>query len=152
AILEYLERTQAAEMPRFSGIGVYSVAKQLVLDNNTRRNLELTETSRDRSFNGSLLWALDSTKTAMGGRMLRKWLLKPLCSVKEIEDRQDAIAELLADQGRRDVLSRSLASIADLERLAVKLCSSTINPKELGAIAQSISALPALASQLANSD
>lgn len=152
AILEYLERTQAAEMPRFSGIAAYSVAKHLVLDNNTRRNLELTETSRDRSFNGSLLWALDSTKTAMGGRMLRKWLLKPLCSVKEIEERQDAIAELLADQGRRDVLSRSLASIADLERLAVKLCSSTINPKELAAIAQSVAALPVLASILANSD
>ena len=151
AILEYLERTQAAEMPRFSGIGVYSVDKQLVLDNNTRRNLELTETSRDRSFNGSLLWALDSTRTAMGSRMLRKWLLKPLCSVPAIEQRQNAIAELLSDARRRENLNNCLGSLADLERLAVKLCSSTINPKELWAVGQSIAMLPAIATALAGS-
>lgn len=151
AALDYLERTQAEEMPRFAGIAVYSAENQLVLDNNARRNLELTETARDRGFIGSLLWTLDSTKTAMGSRMLRKWLLKPLCSVREIEERQTAIAELLANPRQAEVLNRCLVSLADLERLAVKLSSASVNPKELQAAAQSIASLPAVAKELSGS-
>jgi DNA mismatch repair protein MutS len=152
AILEYLERTQAAEIPKFAGISVYSAENQLVLDNNTRRNLELTETVRDRSFEGSLLWILDSTKTAMGSRMLRKWMLKPLCSVREIEERQIAIGELLLEPRRKDAVDRCLINLADLERLAVKLSSATANPKELLAIGESIASLPALATALLGTD
>lgn len=148
AALAYLERTQAAEMPKFPGISVYSVDRQLVIDNNSRRNLELTETARDRSFEGSLLWTIDSTKTAMGSRMLRKWLLKPLCAVPEIEARQAAISELISDTTRQKVVGDCLKELVDLERLAVKLSSGTANPRELLAIGQSIAGLPILAKAL----
>jgi DNA mismatch repair protein MutS len=145
AIIEYLEKTQGALMPKFSGISTYSVEGQLVLDVNTRKNLELIETARERSFEGSLLWALDQTRTGMGGRTLRQWLLKPLYCVSEIKERQDAVAELIADFDRRQGIAGALAKLSDLERLGVKLSSGTILPKELVSIQQSIETLPELA-------
>jgi DNA mismatch repair protein MutS len=151
AIVEYLERNQPTDMPKFSGISTYFVDGHLVLDNNTRRNLELTETVRDRSFAGSLLSVLDSTKTAMGSRTLRKWLLKPLYCVEEIECRQMAVQELIADTEARQIIDKCLSQLADLERLAVKLSSATANPKELLAIAQSINCLPLIAQTLSDS-
>lgn len=146
AVLEYLEKTQGALMPRFAGLFTYSVDGHLVLDANTRKNLELTETSRDRSFEGSLLWALDQTKTGMGSRTLRKWLLKPLYCLPEIYARQQAISELIEDAERRAAISNALARLSDLERLGVKIASGTILPKELVATGQSLAILPELAS------
>jgi DNA mismatch repair protein MutS len=148
AILEYLERTQGKEMPAFDGISTYSVAKQLVIDANTRRNLELVETLRERTFNGSLLWVLDQTHSPMGSRTLRKWLLQPLYSVPEIEARQKAIVEILAKPDRKAAIETCLSKLSDLERLAIKLSSGTVNPKDLTAIAQSLLLLPALAQAL----
>jgi len=148
AVLEYLERTQGEEKPFFDGISTYTVDGYVVLDANTRKNLELTETSRDRSFNGSLLWAIDQTETAMGSRMLRKWLLKPLLSVDIIKQRQTAIAELLQMGHRRDEIAKTIARLSDLERLAVRLSSGTINPRELAAVGASLAVLPELAALL----
>ncbi|HEY9775530.1 MAG TPA: DNA mismatch repair protein MutS [Planktothrix sp.] len=144
AALEYLEKTQAALMPKFAGISTYSVDGHLILDNNTRRNLELTETVRDRSFEGSLLWTLDQTRTGMGSRTLRKWLLKPLYSVPAIRERQQAIAELMQDTARRACISTALDRLCDLQRLAVKISSATINPRDLTAVQSSLEALPPL--------
>ncbi len=149
-ILEYLERTQGNQIPHFKGITAYYANDQLVLDNNTRKNLELTETMRERSFEGSLLWALDDTKTAMGSRLLRKWLLKPLLSVVEIKERQDAIAELITAPVLRTSLAESLNNLADLERLAVKLKNSTVCPRDLLVVGESILKLPVLAEALSN--
>ncbi len=149
-ILEYLERTQGNQIPHFKGISTYYANDQLVLDNNTRKNLELTETMRDRSFEGSLLWRIDETKTAMGSRLLRKWLLKPLLNSAEIQVRQDAIAELIATPQLRNCLEQTLTNLADLERLAVKLKSCTGSPRDLLAISESIMKLPELAGALSN--
>ena len=151
AILEYLERTQTSQMPRFDGISTYTVDGHLVIDANTRRNLELTETSRDRSFNGSLLWALDRTRTGMGSRMLRKWLLKPLYSVPAIRERQDAIQELLDNHLPGKEIGEILSHLSDLERLSVRISSASICPKDLVAVADSLSQLPRLQSALATS-
>lgn len=148
AVLEYLERTQANEMPKFNGISTYSVDEHLVLDDNARRNLEIVETVRDRIFEGSLLWCLDKTKTAMGGRTLRNWLLKPLRSVPEITARQDAIAELLESFQRRQSIESCLNRLCDLERLGVRLASGSVNPRDLWSVAQSLSVLPDLADAL----
>ena len=148
AALEYLEKTQAAQMSKFSGIAAYSAAGHLVLDVNTRRNLELTETSRDHSFEGSLLWSLDRTKTGMGARMLRKWLMEPLYSVPAIEERQDAVEELTSDFDRRKRLAEALKGISDLERIGVKLTSGTVSPRELASIAASLEVLPGLGNAL----
>lgn len=144
AILEYLDRTQGGQKPYFAGISTYAVDGYLVLDANTRKNLELTETSRDRSFNGSLLWAIDQTQTAMGSRMLRKWLLKPLLAVDGIRARQEAIKELLLPVTRRDLIEAVIGRLSDLERLAVRMSSQSINPKELAAVAASLEVLPEL--------
>jgi DNA mismatch repair protein MutS len=142
AALEYLERTQVSQMPKFNGITAYSVEGYLILDSNTRKNLELTETSRDRSLEGSLLWAIDKTETGMGSRMLRKWLLEPLFSVAEIRERQEAVRELVDSYDLRQNLSKALAGLSDLERLGVRLTSGTVGPRDLVAIHQSIQALP----------
>ncbi|MBX3138364.1 DNA mismatch repair protein MutS [Candidatus Obscuribacterales bacterium] len=148
AILEYLDRTQGAMKPKFEGISAYNVAGHLMLDPNTRRNLELTETSRDRVFEGSLLWTLDKTSTPMGGRLLRKWLLSPLFSIPEIEARQDAVEELIGDSALRTSLSTTLGGVSDLERLSVRLSSGTLSPKDLAAIRNSLAELPKLGESL----
>lgn len=144
AALEYLERTQTSQMPKFAGVSTYSVDGHLVLDSNTRRNLELTETVRDRSFEGCLLWTLDQTKTGMGSRALRKWLCKPLYAVPAIKERQQAIAELYQSPQRRSQIAATLAKLSDLQRLAVKISSATINPRDLTAVQSSLDALPEL--------
>lgn len=150
AILEYLQRTQTAQMPKFTGICTYSVDQFLTLDPTARKNLEITETVRDRSFEGSLLWCLDKTKTGMGSRLLRNWLLKPLLDQARILERQDAIEELLQVSDIRAGLTEALSSLADLERLGVRLASGTVNPRDLLSIGQSLAALPAVATLLAD--
>jgi DNA mismatch repair protein MutS len=151
AVLEYLERTQGGQRPFFEGISTYTVDGYLVLDANTRKNLELTETSRDRALNGSLLWAIDQTETAMGSRMLRKWLLKPLLSVEQIKARQDAIKELLEPSFKRDQVTAVIGRLCDLERMAVRVSAESVNPKELTAIGATLSVLPELTGLLKNS-
>ena len=142
AVLEYLDHTQGTQRPKFEGIYTYSPSGHLVLDPNTRRNLELIETSRDRTFEGSLLWSLDKTKTAMGSRKLRQWLLSPLFSVPKIRERQDCIDELIENSDLRRTVSDVLGRISDLERLAVRLTSGTITPKELVSVRTSLMDLP----------
>lgn len=151
-IIEYLQRTQVAQMPRFTGISTYSASQFLMLDPTARKNLEITETVRDRSFEGSLLGTLDKTRTGMGSRLLRNWLLKPLLNIGQIIERQDAIEELLAQAVVRRQLDQALSSFADLERLGVRLASATVNPRDLLAVGQSLQALPGVASHLYDCD
>lgn len=150
AIIEYLQRTQTVEMPKFNGISTYSTNEYLMLDPTSRKNLELTETVRDRSFEGSLLWCIDKTKTGMGSRLLRNWLVKPLLNIERIMQRQDAIEELLGSASVRRRLTEALSTLSDLERLAVRISSATVNPRDLLAAGQSLAALPAVASQLSD--
>lgn len=150
AVLEYLERTQGGQKPYFEGISTYTVDGYLVLDGNTRKNLELTETSRDRALNGSLLWAIDQTETAMGSRMMRKWLLKPLLSVEQIRARQEAIKELLEPSFKREEIRALIGRLCDLERMAVRISAESVNPKELLAVGTTLSVLPELAAVLKN--
>lgn len=149
AVLEYLEKTQSALMPKFSGISTYSADEHLIIDENSRKNLELTETSRDRSFQGSLLSSMDRCKTAMGSRTLRNWLLKPLLSVQSINDRLDAVEELSQEPALRRRLEGTLQELSDLERLGVRLSSASISPKDLSAVASSLALLPAICQDLA---
>src|SRR5262249_34525324 len=93
-------------------------------------------------------WALDQTKTGMGSRTLRKWLLKPLYSVPAIKERQQSVRELIDNDERRQSIAQALSSLSDLERLGVKLSSGTILPKELVAVQQSIESRPGLAGAL----
>ncbi|MBX9695131.1 MAG: DNA mismatch repair protein MutS, partial [Cyanobacteria bacterium] len=151
AVLEYLHHTQGAERPKFDGISTYSPSGHLVLDANTRRNLELTETSRDRTFHGSLLWSLDKTKTSMGARRLRQWLLSPLFSAEGIHHRHDCLAELISSSQLRDSLSGALSKLSDLERLSVRLTSGTVSPKDLAAVQASLAVLPEISQTVQSS-
>lgn len=151
AILEYLEHTQGEHKPTFEGLTSYNVDGHLILDSNTRKNLELVETSRERTFEGSLLWTLDKTKTAMGGRMLRKWLMKPLFSSELILERQKAVAELVGSPSMRADLSDIFTKFSDLERLAVRMSSGTVSPKDLAAVNLSLESLPELSQLVSNS-
>jgi DNA mismatch repair protein MutS len=123
----------------------YTLSEFLVIDHQTRRNLEITQTCRDGTFHGSLLWALDQTTTAMGGRALRRWLLQPLLKLTEIRSRQSTIAELIEDGHLRQELQKLLKQIYDLERLAGRAGSGTANARDLVALADSLLRLPEMA-------
>jgi DNA mismatch repair protein MutS len=123
----------------------YTLTQFLTIDHQTRRNLEITQTWRDGTFHGSLLWALDRTVTAMGSRALRRWLLQPLLDSQEICDRLDTIQELLENGSFRQSLQRLLKQIYDLERLAGRAGSGTANARDLVALADSLEKLPDLA-------
>ena len=123
----------------------YALTEYLVIDHQTRRNLEITQTTRDGTFHGSLLWALDRNVTAMGGRMLRRWLLQPLLDIAAIQARQDTIQELVDNGSLRQTLQQLLKKIYDLERLTGRAGSGTANARDLVALADSLYKLPELA-------
>lgn len=145
-LLEYLEDTQKENPVTLQRLRSYTVTDYLIVDNQTRRNLEITQTVRDGTFHGSLLWALDRTSTAMGGRALRRWLLQPLLDIKGIRARQDTIQELMENTLLRQDLRQLLRQIYDLERLTGRAGSGMANAKDLVALADSLSRLPELSS------
>lgn len=145
-LLEYLEDTQKENPVTLQRLRSYTVTDYLIVDNQTRRNLEITQTVRDGTFHGSLLWALDRTSTAMGGRALRRWLLQPLLDIKGIRARQDTIQELMENTPLRQDLRQLLRQIYDLERLTGRAGSGTANARDLVALADSLSRLPELSS------
>ncbi len=130
-LLEYVQDTQKANQVPLQLIRTYSIADYLVLDATSRRNLEITQTVRDNTFHGSLLWALDRTCTAMGARALRRWLLQPLLNKKGIIARQDTIAELMENLPLREEIRQVFKTIYDLERITGRVSAGTANPKEL---------------------
>ncbi|MEH1785703.1 MAG: DNA mismatch repair protein MutS [Nostoc sp.] len=143
-LLEYLEDTQKENPVTLQRLRSYTVTDYLIVDNQTRRNLEITQTVRDSTFHGSLLWALDKTSTAMGGRALRRWLLQPLLDIKGIRARQDTIQELMENTPLRQDLRHLLRQIYDLERLTGRAGSGIANARDLVALADSLSRLPEL--------
>ena len=144
-LLEYLEDTQKANQVPLQSLRTYTLSDYLILDHQSRRNLEITQTVRDGTFHGSLLWALDKTSTAMGGRALRRWFLQPLLNIKGIRARQDTIQELVEDSSLRQELRQLLRQIYDLERLTGRAGSGSANARDLVALADSLLRLPELA-------
>ncbi|MGB3694314.1 MAG: DNA mismatch repair protein MutS [Spirulinaceae cyanobacterium] len=156
-LLEYVETTIRSKKRNPSGEDVplqplrtYTIEDFLILDQQTRRNLEITQTVRDCTFHGSLLWALDRCNTAMGGRALRRWLLQPLLDLQGIKARQDTIQELRENSSLRQDLRQLLRQIYDLERLTGKAGSGTANARDLVSLADSLLKLTDLA-ELASS-
>ena len=141
SLLIYLKETQKSELTHLTHITPYTDGKFMLIDSSTRRNLELTETMRDKSKRGSLLWVLDKTKTAMGARQLKSFIEQPLVSVDEIIRRQDAIEEINKSLIDREELREYLSSVYDLERLITKITYQSANPRDLIAFKQSIGML-----------
>ena len=142
SLLQYLYENQKTSLEHFTHLYPYLASKYMLLDSSTRRNLELTETLREKQKRGSLLWVLDKTKTAMGARMLRSFLEQPLIEKDGIENRLDAVEELCKNAFARDEIREYLNPVYDLERLLGKVSYKTANPRDLLALQSSLSMLP----------
>lgn len=144
AVMQYLIDTQKNSLEHISQIHHYETHEYMVLDSATRRNLELTETLREKTKRGSLLWVLDKTKTAMGARLLRSYLEQPLISEEKINARLDAIEELNESPMLRDELREYLNPVYDLERLIGRVSLRTVNARDFIALKTSLSMLPSI--------
>ncbi|CCQ49059.1 DNA mismatch repair protein MutS [Crocosphaera watsonii] len=151
-LLDYIEDTQKAHQFPLQLLRTYSQVNFLILDYQTRRNLEITQTVRDGSFHGSLLWALDRTCTAMGGRALRRWLLEPLLNIKGIVARQNTIKQLIKNPSLRQDIRQLLRSIYDLERISGRVGAGTANARDLLSLAESLVKLKELAELASQGD
>jgi len=144
-LLEYLATTHKNTQVPLRLLSTYTIGDYLVLDFQTRRNLEIMQTAKDRTLTGSLLWSLDRTSTTMGCRALRRWLLQPLKDISLISDRQDTIAELVKNHSLRQDLRTQLRGIYDIERLCSRIGAGTANAKDLQALAFSLNKLKDIA-------
>ncbi len=144
AVMLYLNETQKISLSHITHLCPYLTSKYMLLDSATRRNLELTETLREKTKRGSLLWVLDKTKTAMGARTLRSFIEQPLVEKDAIVERLEAVSELCADPTARDEIREYLGPIYDLERLLGRVSYMSANPRDLIAFRNSLAMLPAI--------
>ncbi len=142
AILSYLFDTQKNSLSNLTTIKAYDTGDYMRLDSSTRRNLELCETMREKQKRGSLLWVLDKTKTAMGGRLLRSFIEQPLLLKDEMNRRLDFVEELVKVSVGREEIREYLDEVYDLERLLGRITYKTANPRDLIAFKNSLKILP----------
>ncbi|MFX3636650.1 MAG: DNA mismatch repair protein MutS [Candidatus Pristimantibacillus sp.] len=147
----YLDDTQKRSLGHVRNIRSYEPNQYMILDHYTRRNLELTETVRDRSKKGSLLWLLDRTQTSMGARLLRRWIDKPLLNRAAIETRYEAVDTLYRNLILRDDMRGELNQIYDLERLVGRVAFGSANGRDMNALKSSIRKVPSLVELCASS-
>lgn len=152
ASLLYLQSTQKRELDNIKSVNFYTDAKYMKLGVSAIRNLELIETMRDRNTKGSLLWVLDKTKTAMGKRMLRVFLERPLYDCAEISRRLNAVDELVGKTEIRESEMKLLAGVYDIERLMTRVVYNTANAKELLSLLSTLKKLPEIKSLISNCD
>lgn len=150
AILSYLRETQKNNLTQLTSIRAYSTQQFMVLDQFTRRNLELTETLRGRKVQGSLLGVLDRTITAMGARLLYSWVNEPLLDLRRLNMRLDAVEALMNDEMLRQELTICLKQVSDIERLTNRLLIGRANPRDLLGLKKSLDAVPKMRDLLAD--
>ncbi|MDR2047263.1 MAG: DNA mismatch repair protein MutS [Clostridiales bacterium] len=150
ALMEYFTETQKRGLPHFNKIVCITEKDRMLLDNNARRNLELTETARERRKVGTLLWLLDKTVTNMGARKMKEVIENPLLNSTEINGRLDAVDEFVKNARLRDGLAAGLKRVRDLERLSAKIAYGNLNPRDCAAIAETLRELPAIKKSLAS--
>ncbi len=151
AALKYLMNVQKNDLGNIREINYYSDSQFMKVDYSTKRDLEITETMRSREKRGSLLWVLDKTKTAMGKRLLRSWLEKPLINYNQITRRHNAVGELFDNSMKLYDLSEALSGVFDIERLLTRIVFESANGKDLNSLKQTVSALPEIKALLADS-
>ena len=144
AMIAYLEHTQKTSLTYLNTINTYEVNQYMDIDVNTRRNLEITETMRDKVKRGSLLWVLDNTETSMGARLLKQWIEKPLINPIEINKRLYSVKELTENIMLRDDLSVVLSRTYDISRIISRISLGTVTPKDLIALKMTLLQLPEL--------
>ncbi len=152
ALLKYLLDTQKNSLDHINKLMIYSTTKYMALDINARRNLEITEKLRDKSKKGTLLWVLDKTATAMGGRLLRRWLSDPLVDKVQINNRLEAVQELKDNIILRGDITDLLKRVYDIERLAGKISYGSVNGRELISLKNSARQLPEIKKTLSGAN
>ena len=150
ALLETIRYVQKNDVAHIRQLQCYSMGRFMELDMDARRNLELLETLRSKEKRGSLLWVLDKTQTAVGGRMLRSWLEQPLLYLKQIERRHSAVEELVTATVCRGELTEALKDMTDLERNMARIVTGTANCRDLLSLARGLRALPKIKEQLSH--
>ncbi len=148
AILKYIKNTQKTDLSYMDKLEFYTNEVFLGIDVKTRRSLQLCETMRTKEKKGTLLWVIDRTKTAMGARLIRKWLEQPLVNVNKITKRQQAVTELYNAYIEREEIQNLLSSVSDIERLMTKIVYNTASARDLRALFQTISVLKPIKEQL----
>ena len=147
-LLQYIHQTQMRELSHLKKVHHYEICDFLQMDFATKASLDLTENARTGKKHGSLYWYLDETKTAMGGRLLRSWIQKPLVDLKRIQERQDVIQVFMDHFFERSDLTDSLKGVYDIERLASRVSFGKINPKDLLQLGDTLSHVPTIKSIL----
>ena len=147
-LFDYIRETQKTSVSRFTSIEILGSEAFMGLDLNARRNLELSETIRNKDKKGSLLWVLDSTKTSMGRRMLKNWIEQPLKSPARIMERLDAVEILYRKSLVLSDLSELLDHVYDLERLMTKILYKSANPRDLKSLSSASLQLPLIKKEL----
>lgn len=147
-LINYLLETQKRSLSHINTISYIQDSEFMTIDSNTRRNLELTETIKDRKKRGSLLWLLDKTQTSMGSRCLRTYIEQPLYDEKLINQRLNGVEELVKNIVVRDALTSLLGSVYDIERLCGKVSYNNLTPKDTIALKNSLSVLPEIKEKL----
>ena len=143
-ILAYIWENLKDEFPKFEKIETYELSEYMAIDAGTRKNLELTETLREKNKYGSLLWAIDKTCTNMGARLLKSWVCQPLKSLNKIIERQNMVKKLVENSSERYQIENQLRNIYDIQRLSTKLSNGTVNARDLLSLKMSLFALPRL--------
>ncbi|MBQ3045758.1 MAG: DNA mismatch repair protein MutS [Clostridia bacterium] len=150
AAMDYLREVQKSELENIRNIDYYGESSFMRLDVSTLRNLEITETMRNREKRGSLLWVLDKTKTSMGKRMLRSWLEQPLLNIAKITKRHNAVEELVDNPSLRDDIVDAMTGCQDMERLITRIAYSTANARELKGLSSTLCRLPLIKELIAS--
>lgn len=150
AIVAYIWETMKDNFPTFDTIETYELSEYVMIDATTRKNLELTQTLREKNKYGSLLWSLDKTKTNMGARLLKSWICQPLKNISEIAKRQDLIEELISKPEIRNNLTNILSKTYDIQRLSTRLSNNSANPRDFLGINDTLKLLPEIVKSIDN--
>ncbi|OGU91881.1 MAG: DNA mismatch repair protein MutS [Ignavibacteria bacterium RIFOXYC2_FULL_35_21] len=148
AILHYIKETQNGEIKHLKKISLYNPSEFMILDYATKRNLEITFSMFEGTKEGSLISIIDKTCTPMGGRLLKKWLTRPLLNIEQIKKRLSAVRVLYDNDNKRKNLRETLQEIGDIERLISKICTGRANPRDVVALKLSIAKIPDIKKQL----
>jgi DNA mismatch repair protein MutS len=149
-LLKYIFETQKMSLTNINLLERYEILNFMTIDGNSRRNLELTESIREKGKKGSLLWVMDKTATSMGGRALRRWIDEPLIIKEEIEKRLDGVEELYNNISLNEDLRSALKEIYDIERIVGKISSGNVNGKDMVSLKSSLEKIPNLKESLSN--
>ena len=145
-LLAYIWENMKDGFPKFEKIDIYELSEYVSIDAGTRKNLELTETLREKNKYGSLLWAIDKTQTNMGARLLKSWICQPLKDITRIYERQKIVQQIIENSEVRFQLETLLRNIYDIQRLSTKLSNTTASPRDFLSLKASLNILPELIS------